>query len=307
MKALVTGGAGLIGWHLVKKLLDQNYEVVSVDNLITGSEENIKPFLSLKNFTFMKADVAKTAFLREISRLGDFDEIYHLACPTGVPNLQILGEEMLLTCSRGTMNVLELAKRMDAKVLFTSSSEVYGDPEISPQSEEYSGNVDPVGARSTYEEGKRFAETLCVLYQKKYNLPIKIVRLFNTYGPTKSKDTRVISQFVRQALVGEPITIYGSGRQTRTFCYVDEAVDGLILIMKKGGNGEVYNLGSDKEITISDIARIILKITKSKSKIEFKPQPFPDHQRRKADITKIKKLGWRQKISLEEGLRRLIH
>lgn len=304
MKALVTGGAGLIGTHLTKKLLDLGYEVVSVDNLVTGSKENIQEFLTNLKFTFINHDVIRP-FPKTIERkLAATDEIYHLACPTGVPNIKTLGEEMLLTCSLGTENILELGRLMGSKVLFTSSSEVYGDPKVFPQKENYSGNVDPVGFRSPYEEGKRFAETICFLYSQKFKLPIKIVRVFNTYGPTKTKDTRVISQFLRQALLGSPITIYGTGKQTRTFCYVSDTVESLILVMKKGKDGEIYNLGSDKEIKISDLASLILRITKSKSKIKFMPSPFPDHKRRLPDLTKITKLGWRQKISLEEGIKR---
>lgn len=306
MKILVTGGAGLIGSHLCRKLLDLGHRVVAFDNLITGVRANIQPLLENKSFTFKKVDITTEEFFREISNFENFDEIYHLACPTGVPNLQTLGEEMLLTCSLGTENVLKLAQKTNAKVLFTSSSEVYGDPQVSPQDESYSGNVDPLGFRSTYEEGKRFSETLCMLYFKKLAVATKIVRLFNTYGPTKSKDTRVISQFLNEALSGAPLVIYGTGLQTRTFCYVDDTIAALILVMESGKSGEVYNIGSDNEISISDLAKTICDVTSSKSKITFVSEPFPDHRDRKPDISKIKNLGWKQKIALDEGLKRMV-
>lgn len=304
MKALVTGGAGLIGSHLTKKLLSLGYEVVAVDNFSTGSKENIQEFLNNPKFTFIRHDITRPLPKSISNKPKAIGEIYHLACPTGVPNIKTLGEEMLLTSSLGTKNVLELGKLTGSKVIFTSSSEVYGDPEVSPQKETYTGNVDPIGFRSPYEEGKRFSETLSYLYYQKYKLPVKIVRLFNTYGPTKTKDTRVVSQFLRQALSSSPLTIFGTGKQTRTFCYVSDTVEELILVMKKGKDGEVYNLGSDKEITISDLASLIKRLTKSKSKIKFISSPFPDHKRRLPDLTKITKLGWRQKISLAEGLKR---
>lgn len=306
MKVLVTGGAGLIGWHLTGKLLDLGYEVISVDNFSTGVKENIKPFLGLEKFTFKTLDITSQSFQKEISKFGNFDEIYHLACPTGVPNIKTLGEEMLLTSSLGTKNVLELGRLTGSKVVFTSSSEAYGDPELFPQSESYPGNVDPVGFRSPYEEGKRFAEALCMQYFRKYRLPVKIVRLFNTYGPNKASDTRVVSQFIREALSGSPLTIYGSGKQTRTFCYVSDTVDGLILVMKKGKAGEVYNIGSDKEIPIIDLAKLIIGLTKSKSEIKILSQLFPDHKGRKPDIGKVKKLGWKAKVNLKAGIKRTI-
>lgn len=306
MKALVTGGAGLIGTHLTKKLLGLGYEVVAVDNLSTGSKENIQEFLTNPKFTFINHDIIRP-FSKAVGRqLSAVSEIYHLACPTGVPNIKTLGEEMLLTSSLGTKNVLELGRLMGSKVLFTSSSEVYGDPEFFPQKENYSGNVDPTGFRSPYEEGKRFSETLSLLYHQKYALPVKIVRMFNTYGPTKTNDTRVTSRFLRQALLGSPITVYGSGKQTRTFCYVSDTVEGLITVMKKGKDGEVYNIGSDKEISVISLANLLIRLTGSKSKIKLLKHPFPDHARRKPDLLKIKKLGWRQKVSLEEGLKRTI-
>lgn len=306
MKALVTGGAGLIGSHLTKKLLSLGYKVVAVDNFSTGSKENIQEFLNNPKFTFIRHDITRPMPKSISNKPKAIGEIYHLACPTGVPNIKTLGEEMLLTSSLGTKNVLELGRLTGSKVIFTSSSEVYGDPKVFPQKETYTGNVDPIGFRSPYEEGKRFAETLSLLYSKKYQLPVKIVRMFNTYGPTKTNDTRVITQFLRQALSDSPVTIYGTGKQTRTFCYVSDTVEGLITVMKKGKAGEVYNIGSDKEISVISLANLLIRLTNSKSKVKFMPSPFPDHKRRLPDLRKIKKLGWRQKVSLAEGLKRTI-
>lgn len=302
MHILVTGAAGLIGSNLCKKLLEEGHEVVGVDNLITGSRENIKDLKSFPKFTFIKQDITKpfSSFQLPTSSL---QLIYHLACPTGVPNLGPLAEEMLLTCSLGTRNIMELAKKHQAKVLFTSSSEVYGDPEVFPQDESYTGNVDPVGFRSPYEEGKRFSESLIMMYARKYKIDAKIVRVFNTYGPgMSSEESRVIARFLRQALNGQPLTVHGKGLQKRTFCYVDDLVDGLILVMEKGKSGEVYNLGSNKQVSILDLAKLIIKLTKSKSSILKVKRPSHDHQARLPSLEKVKKLGWKSKVSLKKGL-----
>jgi len=307
MKIVVTGGAGFIGSNLCRRLLDSGHQVIAVDNLITGWEPNINSLRSFPRFTFVKHDIAKPFSAKISSQIKNLDAVYHLACPTGVPNITPMAEEMLLTCSRGTINALKLADQEKAKFLLTSSSEIYGDPLISPQAENYTGNVDPIGPRSPYEEGKRFSEGLVVMYVKKYQVNAKIVRIFNTYGPQMSpEDTRVVPQFIRQALLGKPITIHGKGDQKRTFCYVDDLVDGLILVMNKGKAGEVYNLGSSQQVTIKDLAQKIKKLTKSKSKTEFVKRPFHDHQSRLPNLEKIKKLSWRPKINLEEGLKKTL-
>jgi len=306
MKILVTGGAGFLGANLCKRLLEEGHEVAAVDNFITGSPKNIRDLNKYPKFTFIKHNITQP-FLSTNRELLTMNQIYHLACPTGVNNLVPLAEEMILTCSFGTRNVLELARKTGTKVLFTSSSEVYGDPQVSPQKEDYTGNVDTTGIRSPYEEGKRFAESLILMYVRKYNVDAKIVRVFNTYGPKMSKkDTRVIPQFLRQALANQPITIHGKGLQTRTHCYVDDLVKGLILVLRKGQKGQVYNVGGEEQITVVNLAKIILKLTSSKSQLKFVERPPHDHQSRQPDLTKIKKLGWKQKISLEQGIRKTI-
>lgn len=303
---LVTGGAGFIGTGLCKKLLSLGNKVVVIDNFITSSDKNLKQFQGNPNYKFIRHDITDPNWKLKIEK-WKFDLIYHLACPTGVPNIKTLGEEMLLTCSLGTMNVLDIARRHKAKLLFTSSSEVYGDPEVFPQDEEYSGNVSPVGERSPYEEGKRFSETLVKNYVNKYGIDAKIVRVFNTYGPFSSnKETRVVPKFLRLALNGKPITVEGKGLQTRTFCYVDDLIEGLILVMNKGKKGEAYNIGSDREISIKDLAEIILLITKSKSRIISIPRPAHDHNRRLPDLRKIKALGWNFNTGIYEGLKRTL-
>ncbi|MDO8658244.1 MAG: NAD-dependent epimerase/dehydratase family protein [Candidatus Levybacteria bacterium] len=312
-RILVTGGAGLIGSHLCGRLLSKGHKVICVDNLITGDKKNINSLLQSPNFKFIEFDITKDISTlnslprRQAGQLSTLNYIYHLACPTGVPNLVTLAEEMLLTCSIGTRNVLELARKTKAKLIFVSSSEVYGDPEIFPQSEEYTGNVDPIGIRSPYEEGKRFAESLVMMYVRKYNVDARIVRVFNTYGQcVLDKDSRVIPKFLRQIKTSEPLTVEGRGEQTRTFCYVDDLVDGLILVLNKGLAGEVYNIGSDREIRIIDLAKLMIKITKSKSKIKFVKRPTHDHKRRLPDLAKIKKLGWRSNIDLKIGILKTI-
>ena len=303
MKILVTGGAGFVGANLCKVLLDEGHEVVAVDNFITGSRKNISDLKSYPKFTFIKHDITKPWPKNFELRTSNFELIYHLACPTGVDNLIPMAEEMLLTCSVGTRNVLELARKTKAKILFTSSSEVYGDPQISPQKEDYTGNVDPVGIRSPYEEGKRLAESLTLMYVRKYNLDAKIVRVFNTYGPQMSNgDNRAIPIFLRQALGGKPITVHGKGLQARTFCYVDDLIEGLITVMEKGTRGQVYNLGDDKEIKIVDLAELIIKLSNPKSGLEFIKRPAHDHQNRLPNLEKIRKLGWSPKTNLKEGL-----
>ena len=315
---LVTGGGGFIGINLCKKLLDRGDHVAAIDNFITSDEENSKPLLTHPNFTLIKHDITKP-MENEWKMENKVDSVYHLACPTGVPNVITLAEEMILTCSVGTKNVLDIAKEHNAKLIFTSSSEVYGDPEVFPQEEIYTGNVDPHGIRSPYEEGKRFSESLVTMYVRKYELDARIVRIFNTYGPHMSlHDTRVIPHFINQIKTGMPIAIYGNGSQTRTFCHVDDLVNGLLLAMDKGAAGEVYNLGSDEEITINDLAKLIIRHCEKQSdeaiqstneradQIQYISNPIEDHHRRLPSLEKIKALGWRTQITLEEGLRRTL-
>ena len=305
MTALVTGGAGFIGTNLIKRLLDAGYAVIAVDNFITSDGRNVKAIDNHRKYLFVKHDIAKP--LPKKIQSKKIDAIFHLACPTGVPNLIPLAEEMLLTCSYGTRNILELAKKNNASVVFTSSSEVYGDPEVFPQKEEYSGNADPVGIRSPYEEGKRFSESIVAMYVRKFGVNAKIVRVFNTYGPYMSiNDSRVIPNFIHKAIGGKPIPVQGDGKQKRTFCYVDDLVSGILLVEKKGTKGKVYNLGSDKELSIAALAKKILTITGSKSKITNTARPAHDHKRRMPDLGKVKKLGWKQTVDLDEGLKRTL-
>jgi nucleoside-diphosphate-sugar epimerase len=302
---LVTGGAGFIATNLCSSLLDEGHQVFAIDNFITSTRANTNTLRDNNNFVFIHHDIVKP--MPKLIKEQEIDFIYHLACPTGVPNLIPLAEEMITTSSIGTRNVMELAKEKNAKVLFTSSSEVYGDPEVFPQTESYTGNVDADGIRSPYEEGKRFAETIIMMYVRKYKIDAKIVRIFNTYGPMMTlSDTRVIPNFLDKAFHGKPLPVQGEGKQKRTFCYVDDLVDGLMLVMQSGEKGNVYNAGSDVEITISALAKKILQLTGSKSGIERTERPSHDHKRRMPDLSKIQALGWRQSTDLDEGLRRTI-
>lgn len=305
--SIVTGGAGCIGSNLCQELLQEGNKVIAIDNLITSTGENITPLLKNPNFRFIKHDITKPLPKIFNSQFSTLNSIYHLACPTGVPNMEKLAYEMLLTCSAGTFNVLELARRTKAKFLFASSSEVYGNPKVFPQKETYTGNVDPIGSRSPYEEGKRFSESLVKAYVNKYNLNAKIVRVFNTYGPGMSiKDERVIPHFLYAIKNRKPLPIQEDGLQSRTFCYVDDLVNGLLLIMEKGNKGEVYNIGSDQEITIMTLAKNILEISDAKRTFKFVKRPIHDPKRRCPDITKIKKLGWEPKTRLAVGLKKTL-
>jgi nucleoside-diphosphate-sugar epimerase len=302
-KILITGGAGFLGVNVTLAFLKKGYSIVAVDNFITSNKNNISRLKSNPGYTFIKHDIIKP-FPKSLFT-SDIDSIFHLACPTGVPNLIPLAEEMLYTSSFGTKNVLELAHTTKARLVFTSSSEVYGDPKVFPQKEEYTGNVQTTGIRSSYEEGKRFAESLIAMYVRKYAINAKIVRVFNTYGPYMTlHDTRVIPHFLHQIMSNESLTVHGKGLQKRTFCYVDDLVKGLLLVNEKGMKGEVYNLGSDKEITIKKLAETIIKLSGRKSNIVFSDRPIHDHKRRLPSLEKIEKLGWNLSVDLEEGLRR---
>jgi len=298
---LITGAAGFLGTNLSLELLKRN-KVIGVDNLLSGNEKNLKELKSHKNFIFIKQDICSLLIISE-----KIDEIYNLACPASPVDYHNFPIETLLICSAGVKNVLELAVKNKARFLHTSTSEIYGDPLEHPQKESYWGNVNPIGERSCYDEGKRFAESLIENYRKKYGLDTKIVRIFNTYGPRmRSCDGRVISNFIVPALKGEDLPVYGDGSQTRSFCYVDDMVRGLILMMGSKVHGPV-NLGNQNEFTIKELARLIIKFINPKLKMAFKPLPKDDPKIRCPDITLAKeKLGWQPKVFLEEGLKRTI-
>ena len=296
---LITGGAGFIGSNLCEKLLNnKNNKVICLDNLFTGNIKNIQHLMNNKNFEFINHDIIEPL---EIN--GDIDEIYNLACPASPPKYQIDPIYTLKVNFLGVFNLLELAKNKKAKFLQSSTSEVYGEPTISPQNEEYRGNVNTVGIRSCYDEGKRIAETLIIEYHHKYKIDVRIVRIFNTYGPKMDKnDGRVVSNFINQALNNEDITLYGNGGQTRSFCYIDDNIDGLIKLMNSDYILPI-NIGNPHEITVKELADIILKITKSKSKIVYKDLPSDDPTNRKPDITKANNiLKWEPKYDLETGI-----
>ena len=295
-RILVTGGAGFIGSHLCAKLLECGNKVICLDNLFTGSVENIKPLLGDKNFKFFEHDITE-------EYQDEVDEIYNLACPASPPHYQYNAIKTLKTSVLGIINMLELAKACKAKILQASTSEVYGDPQIHPQSESYTGNVNPVGPRSCYDEGKRCAETFMREYRRQENIDTKIVRIFNTYGPNMAiNDGRVVSNFIIQALRNEDITIYGDGLQTRSFCYIDDLIEGLIKMMESPAIGPI-NLGNPSERSILDLARLVIKLTSSNSKITYKPLPKDDPMRRQPNIKLAEnELGWRPKTDIEQGL-----
>ncbi len=302
---LVAGGAGFIGSWLCEELLKQNFRVVCIDNLCTGREQNILHLKQDKNFEFINCDIIKP--LPE--SIGKVDFIFHLASPASPPAYQKLAIETLLVNSNGTLNLLELARKDNARFLFASTSEVYGNPAQHPQKETYWGNVNPNGIRSMYDESKRFGEALCMAYFRKYNIDLRIARIFNTYGPRmRADDGRVISNFINQSLQDEPLTVYGDGKQTRSLCYVSDLVEGLLgLMFKEGIGGEVANLGNPHERIIFELAEIIRRLTNSKSEISFKELPQDDPERRCPDISKAEKLlNWNPKISLEQGLQKTI-
>ena len=297
MRIIVTGGAGFIGSHLCKTLLDQGHEVICVDNLYTGTKRNIEPFLKNSKFQFIEHDITEP--FNETA-----DQIYNLACPASPVHYQKDPVFTIKTSVIGTYNMLELAHRRKARILQASTSEVYGDPLEHPQKEAYWGNVNPIGVRSCYDEGKRAAETLCMDFHRQHKTEIRIARIFNTYGPNMlPNDGRVVSNFIVQAIKGNPITIYGDGSQTRSFCYVSDMVDGLIKLMNSTFT-EPVNLGNPNEFTIKQLAEKVIKTTDSKSSVKLQPLPQDDPKQRKPDITRAKlTLGWAPKIELEEGLK----
>jgi UDP-glucuronate decarboxylase len=301
-RILVAGGAGFLGAHLCEKLLGEGHDVYCADNLHTGVKHNIKHLLSNSCFNFIQHDVTNALYV-------DVDEIYNLACPASPIHYQVDPVQTLKININGAINMLDLSKRVNAKILQASSSEVYGDPEVHPQSEQYWGKVDPVCMRSCYIEGKRCVETLFFSYFRQYGLQIKVGRIFNTYGPRMHpNDGRVISNFIVQALKGDDITIYGTGQQTRSFCYVDDLVEGLIRLMGAPANitGPI-NLGNPSEITISQLAQRILSLTGSSSKLIYLPLPRDDPRQRKPVIDQAKSLlNWEPKVKLNDGLKQTI-
>ena len=300
-KTLVTGGAGFIGSHLCKRLLGSGRKVICLDNMFTGTYDNISGLYSDPNFEFVNANVINPLQL-------DIDEIFNLACPASPIQYQFDPIMTTKTSFLGALNVLELAKKMNAKVLQASTSEIYGDPLVHTQTEDYRGNVNTIGPRACYDEGKRVAETLFSDYRRLYGVDTKIIRIFNTYGPHMlENDGRVVSNFIMQAIHNKDITIYGDGTQTRSFCFVDDLVTGMLLVMEKDGFSGPINLGNPHEMTILDLANLIIKLTGSQSKIVFKDLPVDDPVKRKPNIDLAKRvLGWSPVVTIEEGLMRTI-
>lgn len=301
-KILVTGGAGFLGSHLCERLLKEGNDVLCVDNFFTGSKQNIAHLMGNHYFEVMRHDVTMPLYV-------EVDEIYNLACPASPIHYQFDPVQTTKTSVHGAINMLGLAKRVKAKIFQASTSEVYGDPEIHPQTEDYWGRVNPIGIRSCYDEGKRCAETLFFDYNRQHNLEIKVARIFNTYGPRMHpNDGRVVSNFIVQALKGEDITIYGSGEQTRSFCYVDDLIDGFVRLMDTAPEitGPI-NLGNPGEFTMLELAENVLRLVGTKSKLTFKPLPQDDPRQRQPDISLAKaKLGWQPKVNLEDGLKETI-
>ncbi len=300
-RVLVTGGAGFIGSHLCERLLDEDYDIICLDNFFTGFKRNISHLIDNHRFELLRHDITLPILL-------EVDQIYHLACPASPVHYQYNPVKTIKTNVMGTINMLGLAKRVKARILQASTSEIYGDPNVHPQTEQYWGNVNPIGIRSCYDEGKRVAETLMMDYHRQNKVDIKIVRIFNTYGPNMApNDGRVVSNFIIQALQRKDISVFGNGHQTRSFCYVDDLIEGLIRMM----NGDKFigpvNLGNPEEFTILELAQKIIELTGTNSKIIFKPLPEDDPNQRQPDISLAKqKLKWKPAIQLEEGLRKTI-
>ena len=300
MRILVTGGAGFIGSHLIDRLMAESHEVICLDNFYTGTKANIKHWFSNPYFELIRHDITEPIRL-------EVDQVYHLACPASPVHYQYNPVKTIKTNVTGTLNMLGLAKRVKARFLLASTSEVYGDPLVHPQPEDYRGNVNPIGIRSCYDEGKRVAETLAFDYHRQNDVDIRVARIFNTYGPRMlENDGRVVSNFVVQALSGNPLTVYGDGSQTRSFCYVSDLVDGLIRLMNGNNIGPV-NLGNPGEYTILQLAETIQRMINPDVPLQFKPLPKDDPTRRKPDITRAREwLDWKPKIPLEEGLTPMI-
>ncbi|MFB8790299.1 MAG: UDP-glucuronic acid decarboxylase family protein [Potamolinea sp.] len=300
MRILVTGGAGFIGSHLIDRLMAEGHEVICLDNFYTGHKRNILKWLGHPNFEMIRHDVTEPIRL-------EVEQIYHLACPASPVHYQYNPVKTIKTNVMGTLNMLGLAKRVKARFLLSSTSEVYGDPEVHPQSEDYRGNVNPIGIRSCYDEGKRVAETLSFDYHRQNNVDIRVARIFNTYGSRMlENDGRVVSNLVVQSLRGKPLTVYGDGSQTRSFCYVSDLVEGLMRLMNNEHIGPI-NLGNPDEYTILELAQAVVQKINPDAEIIFKPLPQDDPRRRRPDITKAKTLlGWQPTVPLQEGLRMTI-
>jgi len=301
MRALVTGGAGFIGSHLCARLLDNGHDVICLDNFFTGRKDNISPLMNNNRFELVRHDVTQPILL-------ETDRIFNLACPASPIHYQYNPVKTIKTSVLGAIHMLGLAKRVKARILQASTSEVYGDPLTHPQSEEYWGNVNPIGLRSCYDEGKRVAETLMMDYHRQNSVDIRIVRIFNTYGPNMAlNDGRVVSNFIVQALRGEDITVYGDGTQTRSFCYVDDLLEGMLCFMEHEDSTGPINLGNPAETSILEFATRIIELTGSSSRIIFKPLPSDDPKQRQPDISQAKaKLGWQPRTDLETGLKKTI-
>ncbi len=300
MRILVTGGAGFIGSHLIDRLMKEGHEVICLDNFYTGNKHNLLQWLDNPHFELIRHDITEPIRL-------EVDQIYHLACPASPIHYQYNPIKTVKTNVIGTLNMLGLAKRVKARFLLASTSEVYGDPEVHPQVEEYRGSVNPIGIRSCYDEGKRIAETLAFDYYRENNVEIRVARIFNTYGPRMlENDGRVVSNFVAQALQGIPLTVYGEGQQTRSFCYVADLVEGLIRLMNGEHTGPI-NLGNPDEYTILELAQAVQTLINPDAKIKFEPLPADDPRRRRPDITKAKTLlNWQPTIPLQDGLKLMI-
>ena len=298
---LVTGGAGFVGSHLCERLLARGDEVICVDNFFTGRKANIAHLLANPKFELVRHDIVHPLHV-------EADQIYNLACPASPPHYQFNPIKTIKTSTVGMVNMLGLAKRCRARLFQASTSEVYGDPEVHPQPEDYWGHVNPIGARSCYDEGKRVAESLCMNYHREHKLEIRIARIFNTYGPRMDPhDGRVVSNFITQALQGTPLTIFGEGRQTRSFCYVDDLVEGFVRLMDQNTTTGPINLGNPGEFTMLELAQLVLKLTGSKSKLTHEPLPADDPKQRCPDITRAKAvLDWSPRVPLEEGLKKTI-
>ena len=300
-RILVTGGAGFLGSHLCDLLLGLKADLICLDNFFSGSKDNIRHLAGHPTFETIRHDVIHPFFV-------EVDQVYHLACPASPIHYQHNPIKTVKTNVMGTINMLGLAKRTGARILLASTSEVYGDPEVHPQTESYWGHVNPIGPRSCYDEGKRVAETLMTDYHRQNRVDIRIARIFNTYGPRMAvKDGRVVSNFIVQALRGEPLTVYGEGNQTRSFCYVSDLIDGLHRLMEADDPGGPVNLGNPVEFTILELAELVLKLTKSRSPVIYRPLPQDDPAQRCPDISLARKaLGWEPKVKLEEGLEQTI-
>jgi UDP-glucuronate decarboxylase len=301
MRVLVTGGAGFIGSHLCDRLVADGHEVLCLDNFFTGSKRNVAHLAGRPDFELIRHDVVEPILL-------EVDRIYNLACPASPVHYQYNPVKTIKTNVVGTLNLLGLAKRVRARMLQASTSEVYGDPQVHPQPESYWGHVNPVGPRASYDEGKRVAETLMMSYHRQNGVEVRVVRIFNTYGPRMAwDDGRVVSNFVVQALRGEALTVYGDGQQTRSFCYVTDLVEGMVRMMEAEGVTGPVNLGNPEEYTVGQLARLVLELTGSRSEIVYRPLPEDDPQQRRPDISLARdRLGWHPTVAVEDGLRATI-